>query len=147
MFCIIYRSIQNPLIGNTEIQEFLEASKEYNRTHNITGCLLSYNNEFVQYLEGEKSSVERLFNKIEQDWRHQDIVVLVSGHINDREFEDWSMAYENFLGPNFRLEYLKLLVSSYFENDTAYRHLSPETKRFWLVAKTMLSTQSVERFR
>lgn len=143
MFCIVYRSIQNPVVGQTEIQALLEKAKDFNRVNNITGCLLSYNYEFVQYIEGNKLRVETLFEKIKQDWRHSEITLLISGHINGREFENWSMAYENFMGPNFRLEYLKLLVSSYFEDTDTYKYLNPATKKFWVVAKTLLSTQAV----
>ncbi len=147
MFCIVYRSIQNPVIGQTEIQALLEQAKDFNRANDITGCLLSYNNEFVQYIEGDKLRVEALLENIKKDWRHSEVNVLISGHINGREFENWTMAYENFMGPNFRLEYLKLLVSSYFENMDAYEHLNPATKKFWVVVKTLLATQAVGKFK
>ena len=147
MFCIVYRSIQNPVIGQTEIQALLEQAKDFNRANDITGCLLSYNNEFVQYIEGDKLRVEALLENIKKDWRHSEVNVLISGHINGREFENWTMAYENFMGPNFRLEYLKLLVSSYFENTDAYEHLNPATKKFWVVVKTLLATQAVGKFK
>ncbi len=147
MFCIVYRSIQNPVIGQTEIRSLLEQAKDFNRANEITGCLLSYNNEFVQYLEGSKRDVETLFEKIKQDWRHREVNLLIRGPINGREFETWTMAYENFMGPNFRLEYLKLLVSSYFENTDTYTYLNPATKKFWVVVKTLLATQAVEKFK
>lgn len=146
MFCIIYRSIQNPLIGHTEIQDLLEVSKEHNRSRKITGCLLLYDNQFVQYLEGNKSDVELLYSKIKEDWRHSEVDLLIQGHINHREFENWSMAYENFMGPNLRLEYLRLLVSSYFENADTYEYLNPATKKFWVVVRTLLTTQAIGRF-
>ncbi len=72
MFCLVYRSIQNNLIGQTEILALLEKAKKFNRANDITGCLLSYNNEFVQYLEGGKREVETRFEKIKQDWRHSE---------------------------------------------------------------------------
>lgn len=147
MFCVVYRSIQNPVIGQTEILSLLKQAKDFNRAHDITGCLLSYNNEFVQYLEGSKWDVKTLFEKIKLDWRHSEVNLLISGHINGREFETWTMAYENFVGPNFRLEYLKLLVSSYFENTDTFKHLNPATKKFWVVVKTLLATQAVEKFK
>lgn len=147
MFCLVYRSIQNPVIGSAEIRDLLEEAKNFNRINNITGCLLYYNGEFVQYLEGDRLQVEGLFENIKQDWRHSEVNLLISGHINGREFEDWSMAYEDFMGPNFRLEYLRLLVSSYFENSNTYKHLNPATKKFWVVAKTLLAIQAVEKFK
>lgn len=147
MFCLVYRSIQNPVIGQAEIQSLLEQAKDFNRANDITGCLLLYDDEFVQYLEGDKQRVEALFEKIKLDWRHSEVNLLISGHINGREFENWSMAYENFMAPNFRLEYLKLLVSAYFEDTNIYKHLNPATKKFWVVVKTLLATQAVEKFK
>lgn len=147
MFCIVYRSVQNPVIGQAEVRDLLEHAKEFNRANKITGCLLSYNDQFVQYLEGDKLEVELLYGKIKQDWRHSEVNLLIQGYINDREFEDWNMAYEDFMGPNFRLEYLRLVVSSYFESAETYKHLNPATKRFWVVVKTLLATQAIGKFK
>lgn len=57
------------------------------------------------------------------------------------------MAYESFIGQNHSLEYLKILVSAYFENDNTYQHLNPTTKKFWIVVKTLWSTQTGEEFK
>ncbi len=147
MFCIIYRSTANSVISQSQIRDLLEQAKNFNRSNNITGCLLYYSQEFVQYLEGDEFIITDLFEKIKMDWRHTRVNLLYSGHINGREFENWSMAYENFIGPNHRLEYLKLLVSSYFENINTYKHLNPTTKKFWVVVRTLLATQAVEKFK
>ncbi len=147
MFCLVYRSIQNPVTGQTEILSLLEQAKDFNRANDIAVCLLSCNKQFVQYLEGSKRDVETLFEKIKQDWRHSEVNLLTRGHINRREFETWTRAYENFVGPNFRLEYLKLLVNSYFENTDTYKYLNPATKKLWVMVKTLLATQAVEKFK
>ncbi len=147
MFCIIYRSTANPDIGQAEIQSLLEKAKTFNRANDITGCLLYYKHEFVQYIEGNQLLVTELFEKIKKDGRHAKIELLSNGHTYTREFENWSMAYENFIGPNQRLQYLKLLVSSYFEDTGNYRHLNPSTKKFWVVVRTLLATQAVEKFK
>jgi hypothetical protein len=147
MFCIIYRSIADPILEQSDILDVLEQSKNFNRINDITGCLLYYDHEFVQYLEGNKLIVTALFEKIKKDKRHKNVLLLFSGHIYSREFENWSMAYENFIGPNPSLAYLKLLVSSYFDNENIYKHLNPATKKFWVVVKTLLSTQAVEKFK
>ncbi len=147
MFCIIYRSTANHTIGQSEIGALLEQAKAYNRANDITGCLLYYKHEFVQYLEGDELLVTQLFEKIKKDWRHAKIELLSIGHTYSREFENWSMAYESFIGPNQRLEYLKLLVSSYFEDKGLYEYLNPKSKKFWVVVKTLLATQAVEKFK
>lgn len=147
MFCLIYRSIANSIIEQSDIMDLLEQAKDFNRANHITGCLLYYHTEFVQYLEGDRVVVTALFEKIKKDRRHKKVQLLFSGYIYSREFDDWTMAYENFVGSNNRLEYLKLLVSSYFDKVNIQEHLNPTTKKFWAVVKILLSTQSVEKFK
>lgn len=147
MFCIIYRSIAYPIIQQSDILDLLKQAKDFNRANDITGCLLYYDHEFVQYLEGDRLIITELFERIKKDKRHKNVHLLFNGHIYGREFENWSMAYEGFIGPNHSLEYLKILVSSYFENANTYKHLNPTTKKFWIVVKTLLSTQAVEKFK
>lgn len=147
MFCVIYRSIADATIEQSNILDLLEQAKDFNRANDITGCLLYYNHEFVQYLEGDRAIVTALFEKIKRDRRHKKVQLLFSGHIYSREFEDWTMAYENFIGSKNRLEYLKLLVSSYFDQVNIHKHLNPTTKKFWVVVKKLLSTQAVEKFK
>ena len=146
MYCLIYRSNTISGLSQSEIRDLLEQAKNYNRENEITGCLLYYHHEFVQYLEGEKSVVTALFEKIKADVRHDNVDLLLSGHIYGREFASWSMAYENFIGPNNRLEYLKMLVGTYFEDENTFENLNPATKKFWTVVKTLLSTHGVEKF-
>ena len=147
MFCVIYRSIADSDIEQSDILDLLEQARDFNRTNEITGCLLYYDHEFVQYIEGESVVVMALYGKIKRDRRHHKVQLLFSGHIYNREFEEWTMAYENFIGPNSSLEYLKLLVSSYFDTVNMHKHLNPTTKKFWVVVKTLLATQSVEKFK
>lgn len=147
MFCVIYRSIADSILEQSDILHLLEQAKDFNRENDITGCLLYYDHEFVQYLEGDKVQVTGLFEKIQKDRRHNNVQLLFSGHIYSREFEDWTMAYENFIGSNNRLEYLKLLVSSYFDSVNMHEYLNPTTKKFWVVVKTLLSTQAIEKFK
>lgn len=146
MFHIIYRSIANTVFGQSELRDLLEQAQHFNRTNKITGCLLYYDCEFVQYLEGKKSLLEEIFERIKIDSRHTQVDLLSSGSIYAREFPDWSMAFESFNGPNPQLEYLKLLLSSYFKNDDLYSHLNPTTKKFWVVVKKLLANQAVEKF-
>lgn len=147
MFCLIYRSIADLAIGQSEIRHLWEQAKSFDRSNGITGCLLYYNHEFVQYLQGDRSIVEDLFGKIKMDRRHTKVVLLSSGHIDRREFENWSMAYEDFIGPNYRLEYLRLPVTSYFENTDTFENLDPTTNKFWFVVRTLLATQEVKKFK
>ena len=146
MFCIIYKSTINPEIEQSKVFDLLKKAKKFNRENNITGCLLYYNSTFVQYIEGDKAIVTDLFDRIKKDHRHSNVDLLSCEHIYNRKFKDWGMAYESFINPNYRLAYLKLLVSCYVEDTNTYEHLNPTTNNFWIVAKTLLENQKVESF-
>ena len=60
MFDLIYRSIAVPNISDAEINAMLKTSRKFNSENNITGCLLFYNNEFIQILEGEEKTMLRI---------------------------------------------------------------------------------------
>ena len=96
MFNLIYRSYSKQNITVNEIQKILNSAHIFNSQHNITGCLIYFNNYFIQFLEGDKEQVENLFyNKIMKDKRHQKIELLLSENTTHekRLFQNWKMAY------------------------------------------------------
>ena len=145
MFNLVYRSKANPVFEQSQIQFMLEQARGFNRTNNITGCLLYYQGAFLQYLEGDESEVLSLFESIKNDDRHSQVILLSTSHIYLREFETWSMAYENFLGANHQLEYLKLLISSFMEGSDGAINPYPTSKSFWTAAKKLLDRQAHEK--
>lgn len=62
-----------------------------NPSLDITGMLVYNGGNFIQALEGPKESVTQLFEKISKDERHRNVLVLLSGGIDKREFPDWAM--------------------------------------------------------
>jgi hypothetical protein len=55
--------------------------------------LLYDDGSFLQVLEGPRQAVETLFEKIKADRRHEQIVLLSSREIEEREFSDWQMGF------------------------------------------------------
>ncbi|WP_394749831.1 BLUF domain-containing protein [Spongiimicrobium salis] len=141
MFNLVYKSKVNPIFGQTQIQDMLEKARVYNTKNGISGCLLFYKGEFLQYLEGKEAMVLELFEKIKMDERHSDIQLLSQSFIYHREFDHWSMAYENFLGANHQLEYLKILISSFIDTSQEGIDPNPSTKSFWVSAKKLLKSR------
>ncbi len=76
-----------------EILQILDAAKANNSRQSITGALLFNSGFFAQVLEGPRSSIERVFERIQQDPRHGEVTVLESGAADRRSFPEWSMAY------------------------------------------------------
>ncbi len=138
MFSIVYRSIAVPTFKQTDVKEMLDKARDNNSRDNITGCLLYYEGEFIQYLEGNQIKVLSLFDKIKEDKRHQDISILAYGVTDSREFKDWEMAYADFFGDNDQINYFRLLLDSYKENEDSVSHPNPSFNDFWIAVRENL---------
>ncbi|WP_400072648.1 BLUF domain-containing protein [Zobellia russellii] len=141
MFCLVYTSIANADFGPQEIQEMVEKAKEFNKQNNITGCLLYFKERFIQYIEGDETTIRELFERIKLDDRHTGVTYLSGNKIHNREFNDWLMAFEHLKSENSNLQYLKLLVSTFFENPENSLSPNPTSIEFWKATKLLLSTK------
>ena len=138
MFCLIYRSVANPSFKQSDIQNMLKKARHHNEQLGITGCLLFYQGEFIQYLEGNQIKVLELYDKIKADKRHKDVELISFAEREMREFNNWEMAFEDFYGDNDQITYLKLLVSTFFDNPEEPANLHPATLPFWETVSKLL---------
>lgn len=99
MYEITYCSTANPNLSAEDLSGILETAQNFNAKNNITGCLLYYNQEFIQILEGEKEIIKELYSHISKDKRHTNLILLAEGKKQDRVFYDWSMTFYE-LSPN-----------------------------------------------
>lgn len=91
---LAYVSRQSHILSEDDISALLQKCRINNAQNDITGMLIYFDGTFVQYLEGPGDNINQLFAKISKDKRHQDIILLLDGHTDKREFSDWSMAYK-----------------------------------------------------
>lgn len=131
MYCLVYQSIAAPELGHKEIEQILYKARVFNHNQGITGCLLYYAGSFLQYLEGNQVKVLSLFDHIRLDKRHSNVTLLTHGQIEEREFQDWDMAYENFFGDNALVSYLKLVVGNFLEDQVKSYSPNPSSRKFW----------------
>ncbi|MEZ2413349.1 BLUF domain-containing protein [Muriicola sp. E247] len=131
MFSLVYRSVARPGFSLDHIQEMLVKAQNFNHDQGITGCLLYYQGEFIQYLEGNQYKVLTLFDKIKVDPRHKDVELLSYEEREGRAFEKWDMAYENFFGENTQITHLRLLVGEYLSQKTEIPPNNPTKNVFW----------------
>ena len=118
------------------ISALLLKSRTYNLTNAITGCLLYYDQKFIQLIEGDEKNVQDLYQRISKDPRHTDIMVLGENHIEERTFADWNMAYLDSAQNN---DFDKpLLVRNRRTLSQFYFGGNPRTKAFWHMAKQLL---------
>ena len=141
MFCLIYRSVAKPTFKEEDIVEMLLKARRNNEAIGITGCLLYYNGEFIQYLEGNQIKVLELFDRIREDKRHSDIELLSFAQLDEREFPRWEMAYEDLTGENDQITYIRLLINTYFEDPEGTTVLKPSSVPFWQTVRKLLNSR------
>jgi hypothetical protein len=74
--------------------ELLYESRANNDRLGITGFLVYRHQTFIQILEGPRTVVHELYERIAADARHNEIRLLLEEEIPSRRFEQWSMGHE-----------------------------------------------------
>ncbi|MGU3454292.1 BLUF domain-containing protein [Methylobacterium sp. 391_Methyba4] len=59
----------------------------------VTGALVASQHWFAQILEGSGGSIDTPMTSISRDRRHRDVQILVYEDIKERQFPDWTLAY------------------------------------------------------
>ena len=104
---MMYASRAVPAVDQEELVTILRQSKANNPGIGVTGVLCFSGGIFLQVLEGGRSAVNRLYNRIAADPRHTDVEVLLYEEIGERRFASWSMGQANMsrLNPSLLLKY------------------------------------------
>jgi hypothetical protein len=83
-------------VSETTLKDIIASSKKNNPGEDVTGCLLSGSNSFLQLLEGPTDVIDTLYSKISRDNRHENVVTLCDEKIDERLFLSWSMKLAPF---------------------------------------------------
>ena len=101
MYFLVYVSQARRPMDKAELEAILAPSRAANTRLGITGLLVyryspdTDSGHFIQMLEGERSAVRTLYDKIVRDPRHHTKIVLGEGEMPSRMFGDWSMGFKN----------------------------------------------------
>ncbi|MDT7949993.1 MAG: BLUF domain-containing protein [Acetobacteraceae bacterium] len=76
----------------TELDRILATSRRNNAAAGVTGALIYNRGIFAQTLEGSFDAVQTVFERIQSDLRHDEIVVLQAEPVEERLFGAWAMA-------------------------------------------------------
>ena len=93
IFHIVYASSASQAFTKPDLQALLQEIRPKNADLGITGMLLYKDGNFIQALEGGQEVLTRLVRIIQQDSRHQGLLVLLRGMSDQRLFSDWSMGF------------------------------------------------------
>jgi hypothetical protein len=77
-----------------DLIRLLTTARTINVRNGVTGLLLYQNRHFLQVLEGDEAAVRETFGRILDDPRHTQLKVLFEDSVDEREYEDWSMAFQ-----------------------------------------------------
>jgi len=104
---LMYVSRAVPAVDQEELLSILRKSKSNNPALGITGVLCFSEGIFLQVLEGGRSAVNRLYNRIATDHRHTQVELLGYEEIGERRFAGWAMGQVNMsrLNPALLLKY------------------------------------------
>ncbi|MEI7464605.1 MAG: BLUF domain-containing protein [Burkholderiales bacterium] len=97
---LMYVSRASNSVNQNELVAILKKSKSNNVGSGITGVLCFSAGIFLQVLEGGRSQVSALYNKIVNDPRHYEVVLLSYEEVSERAFAGWSMGRANLTGLN-----------------------------------------------
>ena len=94
LYELLYCSSASQDLTPDDIANILNISRKYNSEREITGCLLYYEKQFIQIIEGDKQLIKGLFANIEKDIRHKNVILLGENEKEKRFFNHWSMAFK-----------------------------------------------------
>ena len=104
---LMYASRAVPSVDQERLLDILRKSKANNPGLGLTGVLCCSEGIFLQVLEGGRSAVNKLYNRIAADSCHTDVELLSYEEIGERRFAGWSMGQVNMarLNPGLLLKY------------------------------------------
>ena len=109
---LMYASRATDSINQEGLHAILKKSMVNNPSKGVTGVLCFSGDIFLQVLEGGRSQVSALYNRIAQDPRHREVVLLSYEEIGERSFAGWAMGQVNMgrLNPALLLKYSEAAV-------------------------------------
>ena len=93
LLSVVYTSLGSRRFTHEELMALLEKAREKNRRLDVTGMLLYKDGAFMQALEGDDATVDRLAEAISRDPRHNAYFICSRQPIERRQFADWSMGF------------------------------------------------------
>ncbi len=104
---LMYASRAATTLDHEALGAILRRSRAANPELGITGVLCFSHGIFLQVLEGGRSAVNRLYNRIATDARHSQVELLSYEEIEERRFSSWSMGQADMarLNPALLLRY------------------------------------------
>ncbi|QED36212.1 BLUF domain-containing protein [Antarcticibacterium arcticum] len=86
-YAICYVSTAKADLEKPEVENLLDYTSNFNNSHDIRGVLLYSEGNFFQILEGDKKFVLELFDQIQKDNRHHNIIQVLGKDLKQGAFD------------------------------------------------------------
>ena len=88
----VSRSVNKMTVG--ALIDLLNSAREHNEARNVTGLLFYESGSFLQLLEGAPTDVDKIFERVKADKRHEAIWVLADDNTaSERLCANWRMGF------------------------------------------------------
>lgn len=92
LYNLVYCSRAAAGVDGTAVAGIIESARRWNPVYGITGLLVFGSGVFFQWLEGPRDNVRQLMTMLQEDPRHENVVLLSEGEeVRERLFPDWDM--------------------------------------------------------
>jgi len=88
---LCYTSTATKPMTQSDLEALLQSARQFNASQDVTGVLLHHTGSFLQYLEGPRRGIERVYARIRVSPLHTDLFELLDGPADERLFPDWKM--------------------------------------------------------
>lgn len=94
MSSLVYASTATQPLRDEELTALLAVCRENNARTHLSGMLAYRDGRFLQVIEGPTSAVRELMTTLSTDPRHTAIRIMFEEPITERQFAEWTMAFE-----------------------------------------------------
>jgi len=88
---LCYTSTATKPLTQSDLERLLLSARQFNASQDVTGVLLHHTGSFLQYLEGPRQGIERVYARIRVCRLHTELFELLDGPADERLFPDWQM--------------------------------------------------------
>ncbi|WP_038172633.1 BLUF domain-containing protein [Vibrio pacinii] len=90
---LVYASTIEQGFDLSTVEEIISSARKHNSALDVTGMLCFDRHYFLQCLEGSRTNVNAVYQRILNDKRHSSIIMLDYREVSARDFSHWSMGY------------------------------------------------------
>ncbi|MBQ4822451.1 BLUF domain-containing protein [Aquimarina sp. MMG016] len=109
LLTICYISNASEKLKSEDIEMLMVETKAFNNANNIGGILIYSDLTFFQIIEGEYDLIKSLFKKIEQDYRHYNVLKILETKSTKMRYERFNSKYITYHREEANIELQKFL--------------------------------------